>query len=74
MAFEAWLGFDNEVVYLTGLEDRLFEKYGYLAQLKLHIDFKRQRYKVASPAGVQSYVLIKENSNNLEKVAAKFFA
>jgi hypothetical protein len=74
VAFEAWLGFDNEVAYLTGLEDRLFEKYGYLAQLKLHIDFKRQRYKVIS-AGVQSYVFdFPRKTLTISKVAAKFFA
>ncbi|GLZ84362.1 hypothetical protein Pres01_04130 [Metapseudomonas resinovorans] len=74
VAFEAWLGFDNEVVYLTGLEDRLSKKYGYLAQLTLHIDFDRQRYKVIS-AGVRSYVFdFPRKTLSISKVAAKSFA
>lgn len=74
VAFEAWLCFENEVVYLTGLEDRLSRKYGYLAQLKLHIDFERQQYKVIAE-GVRSYVFgFSRETLTISKIAARFFA
>ncbi|HGN2666795.1 hypothetical protein N7414_30535 [Pseudomonas sp. GD04087] len=74
VALEVWLVFSNEVDYLTELEDRFSKKYGYLAQLKLHIDFDRQRYIVISE-GVRRYVFeFPKKALTVSKTVAKFFA
>ncbi|WP_162885103.1 hypothetical protein [Pseudomonas syringae] len=68
---ELWFAFDNEVAYLTTLEDRLSGKHGYLAQLKLNIDFEMRRYKIES-GGFQRYLYGFSKDVTISSTVAKF--
>lgn len=60
VSLELWNAFENEKRYLIKLEDRLSDKYGYLADQKLAIDLVARRYKIFVGSKFHSYDFSKD--------------